>query len=222
MNQTTERKPKKVPTSGVRPKKRNRRLKQEIRQRKQQEQQRRELRRGYVVLGLLAVLVLLFFLNFRTRQVDGVSMVPTLADNDRLLVRRTEAFARYELITFEPADKAGESYVKRIIGLPGDRLHLDGNRLYLYEATTKQQTNSQAGTFSAEQLPDGALTVLLSPEAVQSIGTQTEIPANQYFVLGDNRSNSRDSREMGLITSDQIEGVVVFRYFPLTSIGRVS
>ncbi|MBL1226626.1 signal peptidase I [Enterococcus sp. BWR-S5] len=216
MNQTTERKPKKVPTSGVRPKKRNRRLKQEIRQRKQQEQQRRELRRGYVVLGLLAVLVLLFFLNFRTRQVDGVSMVPTLADNDRLLVRRTETFARYELITFEPADKAGESYVKRIIGLPGDRLHLDGNRLYLYE------TSRSSTSFSAEQLPDGALTVLLSPEAVQSIGTQTEIPANQYFVLGDNRGNSRDSREMGLITSDQIEGVVVFRYFPLTSIGRVS
>lgn len=174
--------------------------------------------KSYLPLVILLGLTVCFFLAFKTRQVDGVSMVPTLEDKERLLVRRTTTFNRYNLITFEPADKPGESYVKRIIGLPGDHLHLEGNHLYL----SSEDALSLPEHPEASQLPDGTIKVLVSPEVVAKLQNLTTIPQGEYFVLGDNRNHSRDSREMGLINAGQIEGRVVFRYFPLTKMGGVS
>lgn len=174
--------------------------------------------KSYLPLVILLGLTVCFFLAFKTRQVDGVSMVPTLEDKERLLVRRTTTFSRYNLITFEPADKPGESYVKRIIGLPGDHLHLEGNHLYL----SSEDALSLPEHPEASQLPDGTIKVLVSPEVVAKLQNLTTIPQGEYFVLGDNRNHSRDSREMGLINAGQIEGRVVFRYFPLTKMGGVS
>lgn len=174
-------------------------------------------------LLLLLLFVVLFFTLFRTRQVDGESMQPTLTNGDRLLVRRTESFQRYDMITFEPTDRETESYVKRIIGMPGDSLQMEGNRMYLYEGSMKPTTAAVVSeSVDVARLPDGTLMVTLSEAAATALSQLKAIPEGQYFVLGDNRNNSRDSRELGLINEDQIEGRVIFRYFPLNKIGRVS
>lgn len=145
-------------------------------------------------------------------------MLPTLEDKERLLVKRTKEFERYNMITFEPEDRVEESYVKRIIGLPGDELQLEGNHLYLYSAGRGVLSEHP----EASQLPDGTVKVIVSPDVVAKLQGVTTIPSGQYFVLGDNRNNSRDSRELGLIKEEQIEGRVVFRYFPFTKMGVVS
>lgn len=197
----------------------NKKRKRMIKKRSRSEQKTtiKEQIKTYFPVVLLLVLVLFFFLAFKTRQVDGVSMLPTLADKERLLVKKTTTFSRYNLITFEPEDKPGESYVKRIIGLPGDNLRLEGNHLYLYFVGGISLPEHPG----ASQLPDGTIKLIVSRDAVAKLQGVTTIPQGEYFVLGDNRNHSRDSREMGLIKTAQIEGQVVFRYFPLTKMGLV-
>ena len=74
---------------------------------------------------------------------------------------------------------------------------------------------------SATELPDGTIKVSISPEAVVQLSKFNKIPDDFYFVLGDNRSNSSDSREFGLVNQQSIAGVVTFRYKPLSSMGWI-
>lgn len=165
-----------------------------------------------VLLVVFLVGLLFFLFAFQKHTVDGISMDPTLKDGDRIVIRKTKELQRYELITFEPKDQPGKSFVKRVIGLPGDHIKVEENTLYL---------NSDRSFENQGELPDGTLKVSIAYEVQYVLSGLTEIPEDHYFVLGDNREKSNDSRSFGLISKDQIEGVVVFRYFPFSSFGSV-
>ncbi|WP_249274547.1 signal peptidase I [Candidatus Enterococcus clewellii] len=184
------------------------------RKRHVQKQISKELQ-SWLINSLLVVFlvgVLFFLFAFRKHTVDGVSMVPFLKDGDRIVVKKTKEVERYALITFEPRDQPGESFVKRVMGLPGDFIKVEENTLYL---------NSNDSFEGQKGLPDGTLKITIASEVQLMLAGSSEIPENHYFVLGDNRAKSNDSRSFGLISKEQIEGIVVFRYFPFASIGSL-
>ena len=97
------------------------------------------------------------------------------------------------------------SYIKRVIGLPGDHVEIKGGRVYV---------NDQA--LNEEYLDAGTVT-----RAVDGCFTDIVVPDGYVYVLGDNREVSGDSRRFGCIPIDKIEGKAVFRFWPLNTIGRV-
>lgn len=177
---------------------------------------------GQVCFWLLMLSGIGFLVALRPHQVDGQSMMPTLADRDRLLVFKSKSPNRYDLIVFDPQTKDASSYVKRVIGLPGDRIWLDNNTLYLNSQLAETDQTIKSNQFlTGEDLPDSTLKLWVNEEVARALYGLDEIPANHYFVLGDNRNHSTDSRKLGLIEDKQIEGIVVYRYFPLNRLGSV-
>lgn len=168
---------------------------------------------------IFAVLVFFFILNTSPHVVDGDSMKPTLLDADRVIVRRTKEPKRYEVITFKPPVKSEFQYVKRIIGMPGDLIWTEGNDLFInHQAAALPEASDQS---AASELPDGTIKINISEAALEQLSQLKKIPKDQYFVLGDNRNNSSDSRTFGLVDGQAIEGVVSFRFAPFDTIGWI-
>ncbi|OEG09539.1 signal peptidase I [Enterococcus ureasiticus] len=171
---------------------------------------------------LLLFLGVLFLVKVKAHQVSGESMMPTLENGDRLFILRNEDPQRYSLITFEPKEKQEESYIKRVIGMPGDRIWLDQNTVYLNSQMAETNpTPPNEEHLSGVDLPDGTVKVRVDWAVAAKLEGLSTIPKDHYFVLGDNRRHSTDSRALGLIDKDQIEGVVKFRYFPFNRIGMI-
>lgn len=158
------------------------------------------------VFLMLILCSILFLFLLKTHQVVGMSMFPTLENEDKIFVWRGRTPKRLDIITLKPMANPQESYVKRVIGMPGDTLQLNRNALqisYLSNGIEK---------YEEVTLTDGVAMILEN---------QTQIPTDQYFVLGDNRDHSNDSRSFGLINKKQIEGVVSWRYYPLNRMGTI-
>ncbi|MGX7263448.1 signal peptidase I [Enterococcus crotali] len=155
---------------------------------------------------ILILICVLFLVLFRTHLVNGISMFPTLEEGDKIIVKKGKIPTRGDIITLKPEDNPQESYVKRVVGMPGDALALEGNSLrvsYLENGHKKREEIT---------VTDGVAMILEK---------QHKIPKDKYFVLGDNRSHSNDSRSLGLINRTQIEGVVGWRYYPFNRIGHI-
>lgn len=175
------------------------------------------------ILFILCMIIGIFFLiKIKTHMVSGESMLPTLQTNDRLFIAKGKSPNRYSLITFQPREEKEESYVKRVMGMPGDRIWLDHNTLYLnYQMSDTNPTPQNNWYLSGEELPDGTLKIRITWETAAKLEGLSAIPENQFFVLGDNRANSTDSRQLGLIDLQQIEGVVQYRYYPFNRLGPI-
>jgi signal peptidase I len=155
-----------------------------------------------------AVLTLLMFLVIRFAvqnfNVDGTSMEPNLHNTELILVDKwTYMFhspARGDVIVFKAPPEPTDDYVKRVIGLPGDVVTVRGTTIIVDGVTLNE-------TYIAPQnqgVPPGALTI-----------TNEVVPANEYFVLGDNRAVSSDSRFWGFVPKANIIGRAAFVYWPL-------
>lgn len=141
--------------------------------------------------------------------VDGASMTPTLEDEDLILVNKLSVVDRFDVIVFQ--GKNDETlYVKRVIGVPGDSIEYVDDVLYINgTAYEEPYLNSLK-----EQYPYRKLVGNLSFEKLYGMDT---IPKNCYFVLGDNRIDSNDSRyphTIGLISTEQILGEVEMIFYP--------
>jgi signal peptidase I len=167
------------------------------------------------VAEVVVLAVILYFgISFAVQavHVEGLSMFATLDNNDYLIANKVDyrlhAPQRGDIVILRPPTNNTTDFIKRIIALPGERLlirdgvvYINGHRLdepYLPEAWTLQ-TNPQPW----------------------SIGEGAVIPPNQYFVMGDNRNKSQDSRFFGTITRDRIDGKAWFRIWPLDSFGNI-
>lgn len=159
----------------------------------------------YAVLIALVIVILVRGFIVTPSVVKGDSMQPNLYDGDRIIISKLSSINRFDEIAFV-APNGEDNYVKRVIGLPGDEIEIINDTLYIN------------GTVYAEDY----LTENYSEEVSIRYFSTEKIPEGTYFVMGDNRKHSYDSREFGVINKDSIIGEVVFRIWPLDSIGAIS
>ena len=146
--------------------------------------------------------------------VDGDSMEPTLTNGDYLILNKFSSIERFDIVVFPPPDQDDTQYVKRVIGVPGDSIEYRDDVLFLNGEPTEQIFLEDSLQEEATIYTSGDFTLLTL------FGVDT-VPEGQYFVLGDNRLNSRDSRAFGFIDEESILGKVSFRYWPFESFGFV-
>lgn len=162
-----------------------------------------------IVTALLAVLIIRSFF-FTIIRVDGTSMTDTLQNNDRLFVTvldmKLHGPDRFDVVITHYDDTRKE-YVKRVIGLPGDTLEVKSGVLYVNGEAYEEPFLS----------PDRIVNYSLPQYDFGPI----EVPEGSYFVMGDNRDNSRDSRRVGFLSEDKIVGKVRYIIWPLNHIGSV-
>jgi signal peptidase I len=159
---------------------------------------------GLVVLALVIALLIKTFL-FQAFYIPSESMVPTLKIHDRVLVNKLSyklhPVHRGDIVVFKApphADPGIDDLVKRVIGLPGEVVAAHGGHVYI----------------NGKQLPETYLSRSVSTSTFEA----RRIPEHSYWVMGDNRGNSKDSRSFGFITKSQIVGRVFLRIWPLTRI----
>jgi signal peptidase I len=163
-----------------------------------------------VFIGSLFIVIYLFVMQ--PNQVKGASMEPTFISGDYILTSKItykfRSMERGDVIVFKSPKNPDIDYIKRIIGLPGDKLTIKDKEIYINDVLIAEnyisdKTNVWEGGFSKESVP-------------------TTIPEDSLFVMGDNRPRSSDSREFGTIPISSIIGQVFFRYFPANKSGVIN
>jgi signal peptidase I len=150
---------------------------------------------------MIMALVLVFVVQ--PVKVEGTSMLPRLHDGERIFVNKLIYYGlpeleRGDIVVFWYPDDPTKSYIKRVIGLPGETVQLRGGRI-LVNGRELQEPYLDPALNAA---PDDRPPVYVKP--------------HYYFVMGDNRDNSSDSRAWGLVPEKYIYGKALFRYWPLS------
>lgn len=163
----------------------------------------------YALIVLLCVKVVPVYVIQRT-QVDGESMMNTLKDEENLLVEKVvwhvTDLKRFDIITFYPEGRDSKKYyIKRVIGLPGEKVQIVGETIYINDKAIKE---NYAGS---------------SMEYAGTAEEPLQLGDDEYFVLGDNRSISEDSRsqKVGPVKKENIDGRVILRIYPFSKFGTV-
>lgn len=169
-----------------------------------------------VVLTLVIYLVIHTFVA-QPFEVQQNSMVTTIQPSDYVLIDKlTPLFSDYQrgdIVVFTPPNPSGSDaipFIKRIIGLPGDTVTLLNGRVYITPAGGVQTLISEPYVITG---PDGRPAVTQPKDAEGT--TEWLVPAGEYFVMGDNRTESQDSRVFGPVERSSVVGRAWLRYFPL-------
>ena len=158
---------------------------------------------SYVLIIGIAILIKLYV--FSPIKVNGTSMVPTLNNGDIMILNEIGyhlgGLERFDIVV---VNHDGEKIIKRVIGLPGEKVAYRNNKLYINDKEVVEN-------FKHQDTKDFELSNL----------NVEVIPKNYYFVVGDNRGNSKDSRSIGLIHKNKIMGKTSFILYPFNRIGSV-
>jgi signal peptidase I len=154
----------------------------------------------------LAISAFIIVFLYQPVKVEGTSMMPSLEDQERIFVNkfvyRLEPIERGDVVVFRYPRDPSKSYIKRVVGVAGDRIRIEAGQVYV---------NDQPLT--EDYVPSAYIDMRSYPEIV--------VPTNSYFVLGDHRSMSNDSRDFGPVNQSFIYGKAVFGYWPMDKLGRV-
>ena len=157
---------------------------------------------------LISLAVSAFFIIFLYQpvKVEGTSMMPTLEDQERVFINkfvyRLEAIHRGDVVVFRYPRDTSKSYIKRVIAVPGDHVRIEDGLVYVNKRR-----------LSEEYVPQ-------MYEDVRSY-SETVVPPHSYFVLGDHRNLSNDSRDFGPVDESYIYGKAVFGYWPFARLGKL-
>ncbi len=160
--------------------------------------------RDLFVSAAASVLIITFL--YQPVRVEGTSMLPRLEDRDRLFINKfvyhVAAIERGDVVVFHYPRDPEKSYIKRVIALPGDRLWIDRGQVWV----------------NGVPLREGYV-----PEQYRDSRSMAEmvVPPDSYFMMGDHRSISSDSREFGPVGRSLIYGKAVFIYWPARDAGVV-
>src|ERR1700683_1109900 len=154
----------------------------------------------------LAISVFIIVFIYQPVKVEGTSMMPSLADQERIFVNkfvyRLEPISRGDIVVFRYPRDTSKSYIKRVIGIAGDRIRIESGRVYV---------NGEA--LDEDYVPSDYADARSYGEFV--------VPRNSFFVLGDHRTMSSDSRDFGAVNERYIYGKAVFGYWPMEKLGRL-
>ena len=173
------------------------------------------------ILETLVIAVVAFIIintSLQNYMVEGTSMMPNIGDSDYLLVNKisyveldnlftsdglrlnSEDPSRGDIVIFEQNNSAGRHLIKRVIGVPGDSVSIKSGKVYVNEKIVEENYSiySDNSNFHKLLVGDG-----------------------KFFLLGDNRPISQDSRSWGMVSKEQIIGKAWFRYWPISDIGLV-
>lgn len=158
------------------------------------------------LLVSLAISAFIIIFLYQPVKVEGTSMMPGLEDQERIFVNkfvyRLEPIARGDIVVFRYPRDPSKSYIKRVIGMAGDRIRIDAGQVYV-----------NGEPLDEEYVP---------PEYADTRSyREVTVPPDSYFVLGDHRSMSNDSRDFGPVNQSFIYGKAVFGYWPMEKVGRV-
>jgi len=164
-----------------------------------------------IVVVALAIIVPVRYYLFQPFFVKGVSMEPGFNDGDYVLIDeityRFREPGRGEVIVFRSPQDRSQFYIKRIIGLPGEQLEISNNKITIFNEQTPQGFTLNEASYLVDEIPaSGTL--------------RAKVGENEYFVLGDNRLNSSDSRYWGNVNKKFITGRVFLRAWPLNKIAK--
>ncbi|MGD0514796.1 MAG: signal peptidase I [Terriglobales bacterium] len=154
----------------------------------------------------LAISCFIIVFLYQPVKVEGTSMMPSLEDQERIFVNkfvyRLEPIQRGDIIVFRYPRDPSKSFIKRVIGLAGDHIQIDAGRVFVNGKPIEED---------------------YVPRAYEDERSYAElvVPPDSYFVLGDHRSLSNDSRDFGPVGQNYIYGKAVFGYWPMDKMGRV-
>lgn len=162
-----------------------------------------------VFVGSLFIVIYLFILQ--PNQIRGASMEPTFESGDYIFTSKiTYRFRKQErgdVIVFRSPRNPDIEFIKRIIGLPGDKIMVKSEEIYVNDRQLQENYIS-------------AKTPLWEGGFIKD-GEEMIVPAGKLYVMGDNRPRSSDSREFGFVDIDSIIGQVFYRYFPTDKLGSI-
>jgi signal peptidase I len=154
----------------------------------------------------LAISCFIIIFLYQPVKVEGTSMMPSLEDQERIFVNkfvyRLEPIQRGDIVVFRYPRDPSKSFIKRVIGLAGDRIQIDAGQVFV-----------NGRLLDEEYVPRSYEDLRSYPEVL--------VPPDCYFVLGDHRSLSNDSRDFGPVNQSFIYGKAVFGYWPMDKMGRV-
>lgn len=159
----------------------------------------------------LSALTILRIFVYAPVTVSGASMMPTLVDREKIITSKISKLKRFDIVPLKAPDAPDKLYIKRIIGLPGETLEYKNDILYINGEPYEEPYLDEY-----KEATDGLLTNDFSFEELYGF---KEIPEETYFVMGDNRQNSKDSRMIGVIHKDDIMGTSKIVVWPPKKIG---
>jgi signal peptidase I len=164
-----------------------------------------------VIVFAVGIFFFIYLLIMRPHKISGQSMMPNFQDAEFLLTEKVTYYTRNpdrgDVVVFTPPISTTDEFIKRVIGLPGERILINNGHIYindklLTESYIKDDVVTSGGPFLSE-------------------GVEYTVPAGQYFVMGDNRPNSSDSRYWGPITKKVMTGRAWVSYWPISISGVV-
>lgn len=172
----------------------------------------RSLLRDVFFAGMIAILIVGFVVQ--PVRVEGQSMMPKLHDQDRIFVNKfiyplrewigdEKPIKRGDIVVLLYPDDPSKSYIKRVVGLPGEDVNVESGKLYI-NGSQVDEPYLDSEYLSSDSMPGSV-----------------HVKDHHYFVLGDNRRNSSDSRYWGLVPEKYIYGKAIFRYYPFTPVERI-
>jgi signal peptidase I len=154
----------------------------------------------------LAISAFIIIFLYQPVKVEGTSMMPCLLDQERIFVNkfvyRLEPIERGDIVVFRYPRDPSKSYIKRVVGVAGDRIRIDDGEVYV-----------NGRRLHEDYVP--------APYQDERSYPEQLVPARSFFVLGDHRSMSNDSRDFGPVKESFIYGKAVFGYWPMDKLGRL-
>lgn len=166
----------------------------------------KSISRDIIFAAVMAVLIVVFVVQ--PVKVEGTSMQPRLENDERIFVNKFtynfDPIQRGDIVVFWFPDDPSKSFIKRVIGLPNERVRVERGQVFINGRLLDEP--------------------YLSPERNKSpaVYGETVVKEHYYYVMGDNRDASNDSRRWGLVPEKYIYGKAMFRYWPLPRIGTLN
>lgn len=164
-----------------------------------------------VVVFAISIFLFVYLLILQPHKIKGASMEPNFHDGEYLLTDKVSYRlgepGRGDVIVFKAPPDHKDEFIKRVIGLPGETVRVQGGKIYINDRELEEA-----------YLPEG---VHILPGHFSEEGATITIPQGSYYVLGDNRDHSLDSRNIGPIERQYITGRAWLVYWPVAEVGTV-